>query len=109
MMLDLGNRYYDMDHIKKLIDALAVTKQNVLRLRFVDVPSYPVRHAGAPQSNLNSSSFAQGYSYDMDDLHDLQMHAKMRGVIIYAEIENPMKVDAWEKADPELLANCPKN
>ena len=109
MMLDVSNHYFDIVPIRKLIDALAVTKQNILRLRFSDVPSYPVKHANAPQNKLNASAYDPAYAYDMDDLHDIQMYAFTRGVIVYAEIENPMKTNAWGRADPELLAKCPDN
>ena len=109
MMLDVANHYFDIDHIYKLIDALAMTKQNVLRLRFSDVPSYPVKHIDAPQNKLNASAYDESYAYDMDDLHDIQVYARTRGVVVYAEIENPMKTNAWARADPELLAKCPDN
>ena len=109
MMLDLGNRFFDIDHIHQLIDAIAITKQNILRLRFVDLPQYAVRHANPPHNNLNASAYNPAYTYDMDDLHDIQMYARTRGVIVYAEIENPMKTNAWARADSELLASCPGN
>lgn len=107
ILLDGARHYLSLSEIHKQVDAMAITKFNVLHLHATDAESFPLRFNTTPESNLFKGAWAPYFYYNMTDLKDLQNYCFTRGVILYLEIDMPGHAASWGKADSTIVATCP--
>ena len=104
LMLDTGRHYVSVPTIKHLLRGLAMLKLNVLHWHIADTESFPVKSDLYPQ--LANAAFAPAAVYTIDDLRDVVLFAKVRGIRVVPEFDVPGH-GSW-RAMPQLnLSVCP--
>ena len=107
VMIDGARHYIGIENIKRQMDAMAISKFNVMHLHLVDAESFPLKLDEAPQSDLFKGAYHSGFYYSNKDLEDLQNYAIARGIVFYPEIDMPGHAYSWREADPSIIAQCP--
>jgi hexosaminidase len=101
--LDTARNYYAVDAILRQIDALALSKLNVLHWHFVDAQSWPVELKSFPE--MTNSAYSPKDVYSAEDIKKIVSYGKARGVRVYPEIDMPgHSYSGWKDIDPKLLA-----
>ena len=70
-MFDGARHYLPLSSIKKQVDAMAITKFNVLHLHASDAESFPLRFNNTPEANLIKGAYSPYHYYNMTDLKNL--------------------------------------
>lgn len=124
VMLDVSRHFFTLDHIRKQIDIMAQYKLNTLHLHLTDaagwrmeIKRYPrLTQEAAWRTHENWKEWwnggraymkegqpgASGGYYTQDELRDLVVYAKERGITIIPEIEMPAHSEEVLAAYPEL-------
>lgn len=125
VMVDVARHFLPLDALRRMIDALALHRMNVLHLHLTDDQGWRVEIKGYPRltevgawrtRSLRShlSTFYQqpaeaefederhGGFYTQDELRELAEYAAERGVTIVPEIDLPGHVQAAIASYPEL-------
>ncbi len=125
VMLDVSRHFFRVDEVKKLLDAMALFKLNVLHLHLTDGPGwrfevekYPLltelgawRYPDQGEWNWQGLKFPKklgeqganyGGFYTKKDLRELLSYADQRGIKIVPEIDVPGHSFAAMLAYPEL-------
>ncbi|KAH0577222.1 Beta-N-acetylhexosaminidase [Spironucleus salmonicida] len=104
--IDISQNYLNQSTILQIIDGMAITKFNILHIKSSDDISQSIFFSESPQSNLNKACFSENHALTIDQLQEIQSYALERGVIVYLEIDMPINIKSWQKADRYLLAQC---
>lgn len=124
MMLDVSRHFFDVDFVKKQIDAMAHFKLNHLHLHLTDaagwrieIKQYPLltrRAAWRPQATWEEwwnsdrlyveegSAQAYGGYYTQDQIRDIVSYAQKRYITVIPEIEMPSHSEEVLAVYPEL-------
>lgn len=124
MMLDVSRHFFDVDFVKKQIDAMAHFKLNHLHLHLTDaagwrieIKQYPLltrRAAWRPQATWKEwwngdrlyveegSAQAYGGYYTQDQIRDIVSYAQKRYITVIPEIEMPSHSEEVLAVYPEL-------
>lgn len=124
MMLDVSRHFFDVDFVKKQIDAMAHFKLNHLHLHLTDaagwrieIKQYPMltrRAAWRPQATWKEwwnsdrlyveegSAQAYGGYYTQDQIRDIVSYAQKRYITVIPEIEMPSHSEEVLAVYPEL-------
>ena len=89
MLLDSSRHFLPVDAILAHIDAMAAVKLNLLHWHLVDFQSFPVQSNAAP--GLGKAAYSNREQYTLDDLKQVVLYAKDRGVRVMPEIDTPGK------------------
>ena len=100
LLLDVGRHWFEIDDIKRTIDALAMNKMNILHLHVTETQSWPLEIPALPKLT-EKGAYAKGLTYSPADLDDLHQYAIHRGVQMYLELDMPGHVGV-EAAYPGL-------
>ena len=111
LMVDVSRHFQPVQLLKRCIDAMHLSKLNVLHLHITDAQSFPLLLDDMP--GLPLSLLANRGSYDNKNkvytkshLKDLVSYARLRGIEIVPEIDVPAHTLAWGKAFPNIIVNC---
>lgn len=111
LMLDVARTYFPIPDIKRTIDAMEVTKMNVLHLHLFDSEAFPLQYNGSDGGRAwkNGAKRLNGVPliYSPASLRDLAYYAFQRGVYLHPGVEGPAHVDILARAYPALVTCNP--
>jgi hexosaminidase len=125
MHLDVSRHFFPLAEIRKLVDAMALHRLNVLHLHLTDdqgwrveIKGYPkltevgawrprtmVGHMVEDQEDFTFDDVPHGGFYTQDELRELVTFAQDRGVLIVPEVDLPGHMQAAIAAYPHLGNN----
>ena len=88
LMIDSARNFLEVSDIKRTIDALAMNKMNVLHWHLIDSQSFPFESTTWPELYTNGR-YREGASYSVEDVQEIVLHGKERGVRIIPEFDAP--------------------
>ncbi|KAK8146007.1 N-acetyl-glucosamine-6-phosphate deacetylase [Beauveria asiatica] len=88
MVLDVSRHWFAVEDIKHTIDALAMTKMNVLHLHMTDTQSWPLEIPALPLL-AERHAYSKGLTYSPATIADLHEYGVHRGVQVIVEIDMP--------------------
>jgi hexosaminidase len=88
MMLDTARRYYSVDSILQILDAMHIGKFNVFHWHLVEDESFPFELKSFPRLHLNAA-FRQGETYSREDVKKIVDHAQRLAIRVVPEFDNP--------------------
>ncbi|RZC86875.1 hypothetical protein C5167_030226 [Papaver somniferum] len=100
LLIDTSRHYLPLPSIKKVIDAMAYTKLNVLHWHIVDTQSFPLEIPSYPK--LWNGAYSDAERYTMADAAVIVDYARRRGINILAEIDIPGHALSWGVGYPQL-------
>lgn len=101
IMIDTARHFMGVDAVKRQIDAMELTKLNVLHLHLSDSEGFRVESRRFPRLTTVAS---HGQYYTHDQIRDLVHYAGERGIRIIPEFDFPAHSYALITAYPELAA-----
>lgn len=108
LMLDCSRTFIPVAELRKMIDALAFYKMNVLHLHLTDDQGWRLEIKGSPELTGICSQFHSRYAnerggyYSQEEMKELIEYARVRNVTIVPEIEMPGHSSEVFAAFPEL-------
>lgn len=111
-MLDTGRKFFPMDYIHALVDAMSYYKMNTLQVHLND-NSFPrsydqdwdkTQAAFRMESDKFPGLTARDGSYSKDEFRELVKYAESKGVEIIPEIDVPAHSLAFTRYMPEIAA-----
>lgn len=87
-MLDTARRYYSVDFILSLLDAMAVAKFNVFHWHIVDDESFPLELKSFPNLTFNAA-YKEDEVYTQAMVRQIVTHAKKLAIRVVPEFDNP--------------------
>jgi len=125
-MLDSVRHFFNKDEVKQLLDAMALTKLNVLHWHLdddsgwrIEIQKWPLlTQVGAWRTNIMfglnpraSTAWREdgnyGGFYTQDDVREIVAYAAQRHITIVPEIEMPGHSSAALAAYPQFACGCP--
>lgn len=100
LLIDTARHFQPLEMIKKVIDAMAYSKLNVLHWHVVDTQSFPLEIPSLPK--LWNGAYSPSERYTMNDAHEIVEYARMRGINVLAEIDVPGHARSWGIGYPSL-------
>ena len=88
VMVDSGRRFWPVDMLKWLMDAMQANKLNVLHLHLSDFCRYAVESKAFPELTANLTGLQAGF-YTRADVANIVQYAKMRGIRVVPELDLP--------------------
>eukprot|EP00249_Psilotum_nudum_P034528 c53683_g1_i1 orf=62-1657(-) len=106
LLIDTARHYQPVTVIKKVIDAMAYAKLNVLHWHIVDTQSFPLEIPSYPR--LWDGAYSESERYTIDDAFDIVQYAQRRGIHVMAELDSPGHAQSWGVGYPKLWPspNC---
>ncbi|KAH7685118.1 hexosaminidase protein [Dioscorea alata] len=106
LLIDTSRHYQPLSTIKKVIDAMAYSKLNVLHWHIVDRESFPIEIPSYPK--LWNGAYSYSERYTVADAKEIVQYAEKRGINVLAEIDVPGHAISWGIGYPSLWpsANC---
>lgn len=104
MLIDTARHYLTTDTIRKVIDAMPISKFNVLHWHSVDAESFPVETPSEPM--MTKSAFTPSMIYTPQEIQSIVEYAHDRGVEIIFEVDVPGHAAGWALGKPEIMADC---
>ena len=106
LMVDPARQFLPLATLRAVVDAMAVAKLNTLHVHILDCDSFPVEVA-PPFENLWAGAFSPRERYSAADLAGLVEFARLRGVRVVLEFDQPGHMGAMCKAYPQLCPSPP--
>ncbi|EFQ99950.1 beta-hexosaminidase [Nannizzia gypsea CBS 118893] len=107
IMIDTGRNFISMPKIKEQLDAMALSKLNVLQWHITDTQSWPIRVDAYPQ--MTTDAYSRRMTYSHGDVKEVINYARQRGIRVIPEIDTPgHSSSGWRQIDPELVS-CGKS
>ncbi|RZC86879.1 hypothetical protein C5167_030235 [Papaver somniferum] len=100
LLIDTSRHFLPLPTIKKVIDAMAYTKLNVLHWHIVDTQSFPLEIPSYPK--LWNGAYTGAERYTMADAAEIVDYARRRGINVLAEIDVPGHAQSWGVGYPQL-------
>ncbi|XP_065873955.1 beta-hexosaminidase 3 isoform X2 [Euphorbia lathyris] len=100
LLIDTSRHYQPLQMIKKVIDAMAYAKLNVLHWHIVDEQSFPLEIPSYPK--LWDGAYSVSERYTFDDAAEIVSYAESRGINVLAEIDVPGHALSWGVGYPSL-------
>lgn len=98
LLIDLARKWHSFESVKQLIDLAAFYKIRYIQLHFTDYQSYTLPSKHFPKLAT------QDRHYSFDQLKELELYSKQRGVTIIPELEVPGHASQFVKKYPEIFA-----
>lgn len=114
LMIDVARHFQPIPLLQRAIDAMELSKLNVLHLHLTDSQSFPLILDFDKERNINLTllgtmgSFDSYKRYSKDDMKALIHYAAQRGIEIVPEIDFPAHTLSFSKAFPGITTSCPK-
>ncbi|KAG9446857.1 hypothetical protein H6P81_012985 [Aristolochia fimbriata] len=100
LLIDTARHYLPLPFIKKVIDAMAYTKLNVLHWHIVDSQSFPLEIP--TYSKLWDGAYSHSERYTMDDAAEIVIYVERRGINVLAGLDVPGHARSWGYGYPSL-------
>jgi len=101
LLVDSSRNFLPVQALLKTIEAMAMSKMNVLHWHIVDAPSFPLRLASVP--SLARGAYSPAHTYSPEDIRKIVEFAAERGVRVLPEIDMPGHAFAWSASHPHLV------
>ncbi|RSM16282.1 hypothetical protein CEP52_000392 [Fusarium oligoseptatum] len=102
ILLDVARSFFEVEHIKRTIDAMAWNKLNRLHLHITDSQSWPLEIPALPKL-AEEGAYSKGLSYSPKDIADIYEYGIHRGVEVVMEIDMPGHIGVVELAYKDLI------
>ena len=99
LMIDVSRHFMPLEAIERNIDGMAAVKLNVLHLHLSDDQGFRVQSKRCPRLTQMASD---GLFYTQDQMRELIVYARDRGVRIVPEFDVPGHAVSWLVAYPQL-------
>jgi hexosaminidase len=106
LLIDTARHYLPLYIIKTHMDAMVMTKMNVLHWHISDDESFPYVSQSVPEL-ANAGSFSPDMQYTDDMVEDIVQYGNARGIRVIVEFDSPGHTGAISKSHPEIMASCP--
>ncbi|KFA76364.1 hypothetical protein S40288_07124 [Stachybotrys chartarum IBT 40288] len=101
ILLDVARHWFEVDDIKRTIDAMSWNKLNRLHLHITDSQSWPLEVPSLPLLS-ERGAYAPGLTYSPADIRGIYEYGVHRGVEVIMEIDMPSHIGVIELAYPNL-------
>ncbi|KAH6895197.1 family 20 glycoside hydrolase [Thelonectria olida] len=102
VLLDVARSWFEVEDIKRTIDAMAWNKMNRLHLHITDSQSWPLEIPALPKL-AEKGAYRKGLSYSPQDLAGIYEYGVQRGVEVVMEIDMPGHIGVVELAYKDLI------
>lgn len=102
VLLDVARNWFEVEDIKRTIDAMAWNKMNRLHLHITDSQSWPLEIPALPKL-AEKGAYRKGLSYSPEDLAGIYEYGIHRGVQVVMEIDMPGHIGVVELAYKDLV------
>lgn len=102
VLMDVGRMWFDLEDIKRTIDAMAWNKMNRLHLHITDSQSWPLEIPKLPEL-AKKGSYGKGRTYSPEDLSSIYEYGVHRGVEVILEIDMPSHIGVVDLAYDDLI------
>ncbi|XP_060057001.1 beta-hexosaminidase subunit beta-like [Erinaceus europaeus] len=106
ILIDTARHYLPIKAILKTLDAMAMNKFNVLHWHIVDDQAFPYQSATFPQLSKKVSYWNLISKMLPKDVRKVIEYARLRGIRVIPEFDNPGHTDSWGKGQKDLLTPC---
>lgn len=100
--MDTARNYFEVDDIKRTLDAMAYTKMNRLHWHITDAQSWPLELPSLPEVS-EKGAYAPGLTYSPTDLADIMQYGNMLGIETAIEIDMPGHTSSIRFSHPDLI------
>jgi len=97
-LLDTSRHFLSVATLKSFLDAMAMTKLNVLHWHLTDAQGYSLGDAVSKKYNLDRGALFSGATYSEADLAAVVAHAKGLGIRVIPELDGPAHVQSWARS-----------
>lgn len=94
IMIDAGRRFWPVDSVKSLFNAMSYLKLNTLHFHLTDWCRVSLESKKFPMLTRNLTGLHAGY-YTQDDMKELVEYARSRGIRIIPEFDVPGHSKGW--------------
>lgn len=101
LMLDTSRHFMPVSVVKQAIDLAAYLKMNSVRLHLIDETSWSYYVPELPIIT-NTSAFSPLHVYQPDDLRELVVYGRLRGVVVWPEVDFPSHSQGLLDSLPEM-------
>lgn len=101
--LDVARQWFEVEDIKRMIDAAAYNKMNRFHLHATDSQSWPLEIPSLPDL-AEKGAYRPDLIYSVEDFKDIQEHAAVQGVELITEIDMPGHTSSIWFGYPDLVA-----
>jgi hexosaminidase len=105
-LLDSSRHFLPLNIIKEHLDAMAMTKMNVLHWHIVDDQAFPYESRAFPDMSLKGSYNPYTQVYSQIDVADVIEYARRLGIRVIPEFDTPGHTQSWGPGVPDLLTQC---
>ncbi|CAM1507275.1 Fc.00g069160.m01.CDS01 [Cosmosporella sp. VM-42] len=102
ILLDVARNWFEVEHIKRTIDAMSWNKLNRLHLHITDSQSWPLEIPALPKL-AEEGAYAKGLSYSPEDITGIYEYGVHRGVQVIMEIDMPGHIGVIDLAYKDLI------
>jgi hexosaminidase len=102
ILLDVARSFFEVEHIKRTIDAMSWSKLNRLHLHITDSQSWPLEIPALPKL-AEKGAYRKGLTYSPEDLAGIYEYGIHRGVEVIMEIDMPGHIGVVELAYKDLI------
>ncbi|XP_023318102.1 probable beta-hexosaminidase fdl isoform X2 [Trichogramma pretiosum] len=96
LLVDTGRQFFPVEQLKNVIDGMAASKLNTLHWHLSDSQSFPYDSQQFPEM-ARWGAYSGDEIYSPEDIKDLALYARIRGVRILIEIDSPAHAGAgWQ-------------
>ncbi|KEY78325.1 beta N acetylhexosaminidase NagA [Aspergillus fumigatus] len=102
IMIDTGRNFISVKKILEQLDAMSLSKLNVLHWHLDDTQSWPVQINAHPEMVKDAYSVRETYSHA--DIRQIIAYARARGIRVIPEVDMPSHSSSgWKQADPKMV------
>ncbi|PYH49898.1 beta-N-acetylhexosaminidase [Aspergillus saccharolyticus JOP 1030-1] len=102
IMIDTGRNFISVGKIYEQLDAMALSKLNVLHWHLDDTQSWPVQIDSHPEMVLDAYSPREIFTHA--DLRSVVAYARARAIRVIPEVDMPSHSSSgWKQVDPEMV------
>ncbi|KAF5657194.1 beta-n-acetylhexosaminidase [Fusarium heterosporum] len=102
ILLDVARNFFEVEHIKRTIDAMSWSKLNRLHLHITDSQSWPLEIPALPKL-AEKGAYHKSQTYSPKDLAGIYEYGIHRGVEVIMEIDMPGHIGVVELAYKDLI------
>ncbi|RAL12018.1 beta-N-acetylhexosaminidase [Aspergillus homomorphus CBS 101889] len=102
IMIDTGRNFISVGKIYEQLDAMALSKLNVLHWHLDDTQSWPVQIDSHPEMVQDAYSPREIFSHA--DMRSVVAYARARAIRVIPEVDMPSHSSSgWKQVDPEMV------
>lgn len=106
-MLDTARHFIKKEKLYQILDAISYHKFNVFHWHMVDDQSFPFESQTYPELHQNGAYPPRDrHFYSVQDLTDIVIFARNRGIRIIPEFDTPGHTKSWCKSLPGFCPPC---